>query len=245
MRWLPPLVVLAAPVRLGPVALIVVAVAIGSACGGEVKRSDLPISDDFSGDCEWSQDNDEHISLGCEDGAYRAQFKRADERIHHWIPRRIQESAESVSVEADVTLASFPGGSSDDFQGHGVGCWASPVGEPLQGYSFIVAPGVRSIAVLRHDETDESLREQFYIRALVDEQSGAVAPIGETGRIRGECEATGDGGVDLTMYLDGEQVAKATDRPGFRPFEAFGFIVISTKVGTDIRFDNFEADEVE
>ena len=59
-------------------------------------------------------------------------------------------------------------------------------------------------------------------------------------RIRGDCETTDDG-VDLTMYLDGEQVGNVSDHAGFRPFKALGFFVLSSEVGTDVRFDNFEA----
>ena len=71
----------------------------------------------------------------------------------------------------------------------------------------------------------------------------AVAEVGKTNRLRGECRATDDG-VELAMYIDGQQVGTATDPEGFRDFGAFGFVVISTRVGTDIRFDNFEADEL-
>ena len=227
-----------------PVLLAGCLVALLGACAGEVARSDLPISDDFSGDCHgWSEDNDKHIALGCEDGAYKAVFKRADERPHHMIPRRTEEPASSVSVEADATLQAFTGDTDESFEGHGVGCWSSPADEPAQGYLFLVSPSAQAFAIVRHDETDERLRNQFYFRALIDEESEAVAAIGETNRLRGECRETDDG-VELTMYLDGEQVGTATDPDGFRDFGAFGFVVISTRVGTDIRFDNFEADEL-
>ena len=78
---------------------------------------------------------------------------------------------------------------------------------------------------------------------LLDEESDAVAAVGETNRIQGKCQATDDG-VELTMYLDGKLVGQVRDPNGFRQFEAFGFVVISTKTGTDIRFDNFEAAEI-
>ena len=97
-----------------------------------------------------------------------------------------------------------------------------------------------AIAVVKIDETDESVREQYYLRALLDEESEAVAAVGGTNRIRGDCETTDDG-VDLTMYLDGEQVGNVSDHAGFRPFKALGFFVLSSEVGTDVRFDHFEA----
>jgi len=221
-----------------------VLVVLLGACADEVARGDLPISDDFSGDCDgWSEDNDEHIALGCEDGAYRAVFKRTDERPHHMIPRRTEEPSRSVSVEADATLQPFTGATGESFEAHGVGCWSSPADELAQGYLFLVSPSEQAFAIIRHDETDERLRNQFYFRALIDEESDAVAAVGETNRLRGECRASDDG-VELTMYLDGQQVGTATDPDGFRAFEAFGFVVISTKAGTEIGFDNFEADEL-
>jgi hypothetical protein len=45
--------------------------------------------------------------------------------------------------------------------------------------------------------------------------------------------------------VDGKLVGKRQDPNGFGPFEAFGFVVISREDGTDIRFDNFEAEEIE
>jgi hypothetical protein len=224
---------------------LIAGLALLNACSGQtVARSDLPISDDFSGSCDgWSDDNDQHITLGCEEGTYNALFKRTDERIHHFVPRRIEEPAAFVSVESDATLHALPGAADEAFEAHGVGCWSSGFGAPTQGYSFLVSPSAGAIAIVRHDETDESLREQFYFRALLDEESEAVAPIGETNRVEGRCQA-GDDGTELTMYLDGKLVGQRRDPNGFGPFEAFGYVVMSTQVGTDIRFDNFEANKI-
>ena len=159
------------------------------------------------------------------------------------IPKRVEEPVASVAVEADAALAAFPGGSSEELQLHGVGCFASGVGEPSQGYLFLVGPTVGGVAVVRQDETDETLEDSLFLSALVDEESPAVVPAGETTRIRAECEETGDG-VELTMYLDGEEVARARDPEGFGPFEAFGFVTFSSRTDTDIRFDNFHAEEL-
>lgn len=231
------------PARFGLVGTLVAGLSVLCACASEPERRALPISDDFSGECDWVEDDDEHISLGCDDGGYRALFKRTDERLHHVIFKRIEDPSHFVSVEADATLRVFPQGSSVDFQAHGVGCFASPAGERAQGYLFLVAPGVRSVALVRIDEEDESLREQFYFRALVDEESEHVAAVGGTNRIRGKCQAADDG-VEVTMYVDGKVVGQVRDPKGFRPFEAFGLIVISSKGGTDVLFDNFKAEEI-
>ena len=224
----------------GAAGLVAAVAVLLSGCAELAGRTDLPISDDFSGrDCALSEDDDEHIRLACEGGEYRVLHKRADERIHHVMPRRIEEPTDSASVEADVTLRAFPG-SSDDFEAHGIGCWASPFGAPFQGYLFLVGPAANAFAILVQDETDETLEDAFFLRPLVDEASDAVVPPGETTRLRGECRATADG-VDLTMYLDGKRVASASDSARFGPFEAFGFVTFSTLPDTDIRFDDFEA----
>ena len=230
-------------VGLGRIAALLGGLTLLAACGGDVARSDLPLEDDFSGGCSWSEDNDENISLGCEDGEYRVRYKRTDERINHVIPKRIEQPVDSAAVEADATLAAFPDGSAADGQFHGVFCIASAFDEPSQGYMFVVSPIQKAIAILKVDETDQSLREQYYMMALVDEESDAVAGVGGTNRIRGECISTGDG-VDLTMSLDGKKVAEAHDSKDFGAYDGFGLFTLSTRPRADIRFDDFRVEEV-
>lgn len=64
------------------------------------------------------------------------------------------------------------------------------------------------------------------------------------GRIGGECRAA-NGAVELRLYADGRQVAEATDAEGYRSFEWVGLVVSSTSAGTEIRYDSFEADEID
>jgi hypothetical protein len=221
-------------------------VALLVGCASKVHREQLPIEDDFSGDCKWSEDDDEDVSLGCEDGEYRVLFKSTERTAKHVIFRRLEEPIDSAAVETDATLRAFPGTGADRFEFEGVGCVASPPGHPTRGYLFVVGlagPEERGFAIVRIDETDQSLREQGYFRNLVDQQSEAVAGIGAQNHIRGECRATKQG-VELAMYLNGEQVGTATDPDGFRPFEGFAFFVFASKAGTDVRYDNFSAEEI-
>ena len=211
-------------------------------CEGEVRRSGLPIQDDFSGDCDWSDDEDENVSLGCTGGEYRVLFKSTEKMIEHLIPRRSEEAVNAVSVEADATLRAFPDASENDYEFHGVGCWVSPARAPGQGYLFLVNPEKEALAIIKMDETAPA--EQGFLKVLLDEESEAVPSIGEKIRVRGECRATEDR-VNLTMFLEGEQVGSATDAPGFRGFAAFGFLVLATQPGTDIRYDNFTAEELD
>ncbi len=139
-------------------------------CAEEVVRSSLPISDDFSGECAWSQD----------------------------------------AGGGSVSGLPVPGGAE-----------------------------YRCLAIVRNDETDEQVQKRLSFQALIDQRRSLLP--GRTNRIRGECRRTEDG-VELTMYLDGRGVGTARDRNGFGSFEAFGFVVISSEPGTDVRFDDFEAD---
>ena len=125
----------------------------------------------------------------------------------------------------------------------GIGCWASGFDEPGRGYLFLISPHLGGIAIVGQDETNKSLEDDFYLDPL-DERSDAVAGVGATNKIRSECPGQADG-VHLTMFLNGRQVAETTDPTGFHPFEAYGFAVISTKAGADIRFDNFLAEALE
>lgn len=127
-----------------------------------------------------------------------------------------------------------------------LGCLISAFGEPFRGYIFVIGTdgtGERGLAIVKVDETDESLRQEGYFEFLTDEQSEAVAGVGGQNHLRGECRTTGEG-VELTMFLDGKQVGSASDPNGFHPFDGFAFLVVATKAGTDVRYDNFIAEEV-
>jgi hypothetical protein len=70
-----------------------------------------------------------------------------------------------------------------------------------------------------------------------------VPAVGAKAHIRGDCRTTATGG-ELQMFVNGMLVGTATDSARFGPFEAFGFVALSTKSGTDIRYDNFSAKEL-
>ena len=223
------------------VSALVATVLVPVGCASDVERKELPIESDFSDACDWNQDDDEDIFLGCEEGAYHARFKRTDKRIQHVIPRRLDTPAESMRVESDLTLAKYEGGG-DDFELQAIGCLSSGFREPVQGYLFGVSTEVHGIAILKVDETDESLKNSFYFRALVDEESRAVAGARERMRIEGECRPEGDA-VLLTMSIDGQEVADARDPAGFAPYDAAALVVLSTKSGTEMVYDNVRIKE--
>jgi len=215
-------------------------------CGGEGQKAELPIEDDFSGDCQWSQDKDEDVSLGCEDGQYRVLFKSTERTGKHRIGLYLDESVDSEAIEADVTLRALPGAGADDSAFYGLACMVSPRAAPSRGYVFFVGSigsGERGFAIVKIDETDESLRREGFYQYLADEQSDAVAGTGETNHLRGECRST-EQGVELAMYLNGKQVGRASDPNGFHPFDGFALLVQASGAGTDVRYDNFKVEEV-
>jgi len=127
----------------------------------------------------------------------------------------------------------------------GVGCIASGANERGRGYVFFVAAigEVTGYALVRLDETDKSLREDEYFKYLADAASDVVADPGESNHIRGECRATEDG-VNLAMFVTGKQVATASDPNGFHPFDGLAFEVLAPESQTDIRYDNFRAENI-
>jgi hypothetical protein len=226
-------------------ALMALLLLVGASCSTSgVAHTDLPINDNFDEDCDgWATDEDENVSLSCENGQYEVLFKSTANQASHFIPRRSKEPVESVGVQADVTLKTVEGKADEQFVAAGIGCWTSSADEPIQGYIFAISPRTHAYAILKNDEKDKSIEDQFYLRALVDESSDLVAGVGEQNQMRGECRHT-DNGVELTMWLNGEEVGSATDENGFTEYEAFGFADYSTDAGTDIRYDNFVAEEV-
>jgi hypothetical protein len=213
-------------------------------CADDVERDALPIEDDFSGACAWVVDEDEDVSLGCKDDQYRVLFKSTERTAKHIVTERLDDPVDSVAVEADVTVQALSGGGSDDFALSGLVCVVSAPAEPSRGYAFFLGAdgsGDRGLAIVKVDEADESLEEDGYFEYLLDERSEEVGEVGAATHVRGECRTT-DQGVELAMFLNGEQVGTANDPDGLHPFDGLAFLVISPKAGTDVRYDNFAAD---
>jgi len=205
--------------------------ALASGCAEEVVTDELPIHDDFSGDCEWAEEEQDGISIACADDEYRILLdgtKRSESQAFY---RVLEESSPSVSIEADAVVRAFPEPQpSESFEFHGIACWSSV--DPGGGYLFLIDPSAGAFGIAKMNESD--------LTFLVDRTSDAVDGIGETNRIEADCRPT-RGGVDLTMSVNGEQVWATVDPRGFEPFEAVGLFARSTKSGTDLRYDNFSA----
>jgi hypothetical protein len=171
-------------------------------------------------------------------------FKSTERTAKHIVTHRLEDAVDSVAVEADVTLRALPGADAGAFSA--LVCVASPPEEPVRGYAFFVwanEAGGRGFAIVEVDETDESLRQVGFLRYLVDEGSDAAAGVGGTNHVRGECRTTGQE-VELAMFLNGSQVGTATDRNGLHPFDGLAFLVLSQNAGTEVRYDNFSAEDL-
>jgi hypothetical protein len=205
---------------------------VAAGCAEELVTDELPIRDDFSGDCEWAEEEEDGLSIACRDGEYRILLDGSKRTESQAFFRVLEAATPSVNVEADVLVGAFPEPQPGDaFEFHGIACWASV--DPGRGYLFLIAPSESAFGIAKMDEEGLSF--------LVDRTSDAVDGVGETNRIRADCRST-QGGVDLTMSVNGEQVWATVDPRGFEPFEAVGLFARSTKAGTDLRYDNFSAE---
>jgi hypothetical protein len=81
---------------------------------------------------------------------------------------------------------------------------------------------------------------------LVEEESDAAPSLDTAAELRGECRKAGDS-VHLSLFVDGQKVAEATDTqdaPNIDAFVAYGFLAVSTKPETEFRYDDFVAEEI-
>ena len=216
------------------------------ACGGgltepEVKTSDLPASDDFSGDCTWPGDSSGGASVGCVNGAYRILVKQPSVRGHQIVTKRF-DAVDDVLLDADATLAALPDLGEHGYAHYGVGCWSSAAGKPGRGYVFVVKPDGEA-GVLRFDETATELKPDFYLKTLAGAPANpAFAGTGSTLRIHAECDSNGPT-TRLVMQVNGRDVVTTMDDAGFGPFQAAGFDVFTTASGTEVHYDNVELSE--
>jgi hypothetical protein len=204
---------------------------VAAGCAGEAVTDELPIQDDFSGECAWAEGEDDDLSFGCRDGEYRILLDGSKVSESQAFFRVLEEPVSSINVEADASVRAFPESQQDDaYEFHGIGCFASVDSD--QGYLFLVDPSESAFGIAKQDGPKLSF--------LMDRTSDAIAGVGENNRIRGECKPT-QGGVDLTMFVNGQEVWAVVDPGGFEPFEQVVLLVRSTRAGTDVRYDNFTA----
>jgi hypothetical protein len=226
---------------------LTVLVVPGCGNGGKTREAaeELPIRDDFQGECAWPQEISANDEVSCAEGHYKILIKTANSSS--WVPRRTKRGYRSVSVSAEATQLDPP--SSDGSTLQGVGCWASARGEPILGYIlglYALGDGTGGYLIARHNESDEQLKQTLYIDPLVDKESDALPALGSPAKVRGECRKT-ENSVELALYVDGVKVAAATDThdaAAINAFVAYGFYAFTTTPEIDFRYDDFVVEEI-
>jgi hypothetical protein len=219
-------------------AFVLASVAAACGAGTSVAKGDLPIHDDFSGDCGWATDDNGGASVGCAGGGYRILVKRPSINYHQVIPTRFAP-VQHLVIESDATLAALRPLGERDYAYYGLGCWSTGAGKLNRGYVFVVKPD-GSAGVLRADESDPALKRLFYLKDVLGVPANpAFAGVGHTLRIHAECDSTRST-ARLIMNVNGKQVVSATDDAGFGPLQAAGFDVFTTVPGMDVRYDNVD-----
>lgn len=138
----------------------------------------------------------------------------------------LDETVGEVRIEADVSRDAS-GGSDGDLLG--IACDSNPESRRIEGYLFVIGPGTDFYAIGTADE------------ALATGQRAGVLNLepGAVNRIRGDCRAaSGDRPATLVMYLNGEEVLRATDPGGSQPFSGVGLFGFSGEGGSTFRYDN-------
>ena len=224
-----------APLKIGTALCWLTLVLVG--CDSDVPDLELPIEEDFDGEyCSWPEGDLDDVTIGCEDDQYMVLFKRTEQTAEAdpIITQTLEPPVDSVAVEADITLRALSGANADDSVFAGLACMGSP---SSHGYAFFVGAdgtGVRRFAIAEVNGT---------VDYFVDERSDAVAGVGATNHVRGECRTNGQV-VELTMFLNGSQVGTASDPDGRYPFNGVDFLVLSPNPGTEVRYDNFSAENL-
>lgn len=200
--------------------------------GGDA--AELPLRDDFGGQCRWAQASSAAAVLGCVEGRYRVLVKRSERPV---AAHRTIERTPAVRIEAEATFQSGPPVLSGSERAvYGVGCWTRVNGD---GYLFLVSPaGFALIARVKREvggfetlaETDEALAEPLVPGESVRVRADCLAPKGEAGR--------------LVLAVNGRIVLAAADPDRPSSFGDLGFYVASTSDGTEVRFDDLAADRL-
>jgi len=211
-------------------------------CSGGESRQVVPIREDFS-ECPAPLISDE-IENTCMNEELRVLFKDADRLSTNYFPVRLPRSMGSVAIETDVVLHGVSDSAAKPrLVAGGTACVASDVDEPERGYEFLVMPEIHGFGIILLDEKDKALRSLRYTKPLYLRSSETVKGVGAVNRVRGECHSS-NGAVQLTMFVNGEEVAHSTDSR-FMSFEQVSIQATSTADGADIRFDNFLAEQIE
>jgi hypothetical protein len=184
------------------------------------------LKDDFSDpETDWSVGTTPGTVGGYHQGRYRVRVTRNDEGVSHWV--EIGSVVEAMRFEIDATQRT--GSPRDEI---GVICYAHVGANDDAGYQLSFSPdGWAQIS--RVLEGDSS---------VLEERTGEDAIRGREGmyRIRADCiGATRDEPAQLSLFVDGQLVAHATDNLGYFPrFDGIGVTTWSEDGETEAVYDN-------
>ena len=207
-----------------------------SSLGSSVVTGDLPIDDDFSGDCHWAQDDSGGAEVGCVDGAYRITVHDPSANYHQTVPTRFGP-VDDLIVETDVTLTALPTLGKRDYAYYGVNCTVTGAGQPARGYASSSSRPTAGPAC--SDTTRPTRRSRT---ASIEEPARRPArprPRRQPAhRARPRGMRFSGAGTTLTLQIDGVEKVRVGDKNGSGPFRSAGLDMFTTLAGTTVEYDN-------
>jgi hypothetical protein len=197
----------------------------GGGDGGTSQPDNVLFQDDFSNIFSgWDSVSDDDGVTDYKDGAYRIQVNTIGTQgngMDMWGNPGLNFD-EDVRVEVDATKTAGP-----DDNDMGVMCRYDDSGDTFNFYYFLISSD-GYIAILKmKDSSSEVISGDEW------ELSDAVKTGNATNHIRGDCI-----GSELTMYVNGQKVATASDSDFTKGDVGLMAGTFETP-GTDILFDNF------
>jgi pectate lyase len=188
------------------------------ACGVNTKQSVL-FKDDFSNvNSGWDRSTNEYGTTDYENGSYRINIIQTDS---FFFANPYKTFQNDVRIEVDATKAAGP-----DDNAFGVQCRYQDVDNYY--YFYISSDGYTGIGI---DKAKTKTIISSSDGNLVSDSS--IVQGAATNHLRADCV-----GSNLTLYVNGTQVASATDST-FTKGDVGLIAKTFTVAGTDITFDNF------
>lgn len=153
----------------------------------------------------WYTGSDSTARFSCSADGYRIAFRKSGQETS----RTVIERASRVRV--DASLRAKPQPRAHPLLDPGVGCWID------NDHGWIAELGTRSAF---------SIAEFGSAHALATGADTVVRDLSEWNALSLECAAT-DGGVDLTLKVNGKPVAHARARTSRVRFDRFGIVAAS------------------
>jgi hypothetical protein len=192
---------------------------------GDDERAKVLLRDNFSDPASgWGERRTKRVVTQYVDGVYRVSLSQRD---FTWRRFLSGSPVPAITVEADVLPV---GGVA------GVVCSVSEASG--DSYAFLVRAGVDSYEIVKTTNWNHH-------QAIADGYNRAIFT-SATNHIRAECIAGTSGEpANLTMWVNGSQVAHVEDPTGFASFDAMGLMVFSLRTGhIHADFDNAVARKV-